>query len=80
MNHPFDEKFSIPDLLRINVFNLVTEGVGHVSNVRIDAANRLNQLVQELRYEEARLHATLPSHAQEVLKGKNILLFRKTSV
>ena len=32
---------------------------------------------KELRYEEARLHSTLPDHAREVVKGKNLLLWAK---
>ncbi len=43
----------------------------------IKSANLINTLSQELRFEEARYHASLPKHAQIVLKGKNILLVQK---
>ncbi|CAE7236604.1 unnamed protein product, partial [Symbiodinium microadriaticum] len=39
--------------------------------------NKLNQMEKELRCEEARLHSTLPDHAREVVKGKNLLLWAK---
>ena len=37
----------------------------------------INQLSQELSHEEARYHAMLPKHAQDVLKGKKILLWKR---
>ena len=75
--HPFDKQFVIPDILRLNIFNLITEGIGFVADVRTKTANLINILSQGLRYEEARYNASLPEHAQTVLKGKNILLFKK---
>ncbi|OLQ11936.1 hypothetical protein AK812_SmicGene4145 [Symbiodinium microadriaticum] len=44
---------------------------------RLRLYNKLNQMEKELRYEEARLHSTLPDHAREVVKGKNLLLWAK---
>ena len=52
------------------------KGIGFVADVRIKPANLINALSQELRFEEARYHASLPQRAQTVLKGKNILLLR----
>ena len=75
--HPFDKQFLMPDILRLNVFNLVTKGIGFVAKVRTDSASLISKLARELKYEEARYHASLPQHAQTVLRGKNILLFRK---
>ena len=76
--HPFDKQFVIPDILRLNTFNLTTKGIGFGADVRTKSANLINTLSQELRFEEARYHASLPKHAQIVLKGKNILLFKRT--
>ena len=59
------------------LFNLMTKGIGFVADVRTKSANLINKLSQELKCEEARYHASLPHHAQKVLKGKNVLLFKK---
>ena len=67
----------IPDILRLNIFNLITEGISFVADVRTKSANLINVLSQELRFEEARFHASLPRHAQTVLEGKNIILFKR---
>ena len=75
--HPFDKQFVIPDILRLNIFNLIPKGIGFVADVRAESANLINKLFQELRFEEARYHAALPQHAQTVLKGKNVLLFKQ---
>ena len=75
--HPFDKQFVIPDILRLNIFNLIAKGIGFVADVRTKSANLINMLSQELRFEGARYHASLPQHAQIVLKGENILLFKK---
>ena len=77
LSHPFDKQFVIPDILRLNIFNLLTKGIGFVADVRTKSANLINKFSQELRWEEARYHASLPHHAQKVLKGKNVLLFKK---
>ena len=67
----------IPDILRLNIFNLITKGIGFVADVRTKSANLINNLSQDLKFEEGRYQASLPKHAQTVLKGKNVLLFRK---
>ena len=67
----------IPDILRLNIFNLITKDIGFVADVRTKSANLINMLSQEIRFEGARYHASLPKHAQIVLKGKNVLLFKK---
>ena len=77
LSHPFDKQFVIPDILRLNIFNLLTKGISFVADVRTKSAKLINKLSQELRCEEARYHASLPHHAQKVLKGKNVLLFKK---
>ena len=75
--HPFDKQFVIPDILRLNVFNLITKGISFVARVRTESASLINKLARELRFEEARYHAAMPEHAQTVLRGKNILLFKR---
>ena len=64
--HPFDKQFVIPDILRLKIFNLITKGIGFVADVRTKSANLINKLSQELRFEEARYHASSPKHAQIV--------------
>ena len=67
----------IPDILRLNIFNLSTKGIGFLADVRTKSANLINNLSQELKFEEARYQASLPKHAPTALKGKIVLLFRK---
>ena len=72
--HPFDKQFVI---IRLNVFNLITKGISFVARVRTESASLINKLARELRFEEARYHAAMTEHAQTVLRGKNILLFKR---
>ena len=77
LTHPFDDKFAVEDLTRSNLFELLTKGKSHVAVQRLDFAKKLARWSKELVTEEARYLATLPLHAQKVLKGKKLLLFRK---
>ncbi|CAE6911825.1 gpt [Symbiodinium sp. CCMP2592] len=77
LDHPFDDAAAIDDSARRNIFDLLTEGLSSVAQKRINATKKVNQMAKELSVEEARFHASLPQHAQEVLKGKRILLWRK---
>ena len=77
VKHPFDEKFAVDDITRVNVFELLTEGFRHVAKVRLEFARKVAQMSKELACEEARFHLSLPAHAQEVLKGKRLLLFKQ---
>ena len=77
LTHPFDDKFAVEDLTRSNLFELLTKGKSHVAAQRLDFAKKLARWSKELVTEEARYLATLPLHAQKVLKGKKLLLFRK---
>ena len=76
LNHPFDDSFAIEDLTRQNIFELLTKGISHVANKRLGFARRIATLANELKHDEKRFQASLPPHAQEVLKGKRVLLFR----
>ena len=78
--HPFDEKFAVEDVTRANLFELLTKGRSHVANQRLAFAKKLAVWSKELAPEEARYFATLPGHAQKVLKGKRLLLFKKLLV
>ena len=76
LNHPFDDKFAVEDLTRVNVFSMLTKGKSWVAHQRLNFARRLVTLSKELAPEEARFHLSLPEHAREVLKGKRLLLFK----
>jgi hypothetical protein len=65
---------NIPDGVKSNVFRLLMCGRSHIAKSRIEFAKRFVKLKGELGGEEARLHASLPSHVQTVVRGKNILL------
>ena len=72
--HPFHLESNIPDGVKSNVFRLLMCGRSHIAKSRIEFAKRFVKLKGELAGEEARLHASLPSHVQTVVRGKNILL------
>ncbi|CAE7270056.1 SLC24A2 [Symbiodinium sp. CCMP2592] len=63
------------DAVKRNIFRRLTEGPSAFAEERLRLFNRLNQMEKELRYEEARLHSTLPDHTRELIKGKNLLLW-----
>ncbi|CAE7492473.1 unnamed protein product [Symbiodinium sp. CCMP2592] len=75
LSHPFDTQHCVPDAVKRNIFRRLTEGPSAFAEERLRLYNRLNQMEKELRYEEARLHSTLPDHTREVIKGKNLLLW-----
>lgn len=76
VKHPCVEAFAVEDNARRNLFDLLTKGKSYVAKQRIDFARNMASLAKELQYEEERYFATLPEHAQRVLKGKKLLLFR----
>ena len=75
--HPFLSARPIHDKLKRNVFFILTEGLSSVAKVRVTSIQKLSQMKQELSTAERRCQAPLPQHAQQVLKGKSILLWRK---
>ncbi|CAE7385689.1 unnamed protein product [Symbiodinium sp. CCMP2592] len=75
LSHPFDTQHCVPDAVKRNIFRRLTEGPSAFAEERLRLYNRLNQMEKELRYEEARLHSTLPDHTREAIKGKNLLLW-----
>ena len=76
IEHPFDSKAMLPDALKRNVFELLSQGVNYVARVRLRTMHMVNKLKQELQGEESRFKSSLPLHAQTVLRGKNVLLWR----
>ncbi|CAE7311611.1 gpt [Symbiodinium sp. CCMP2592] len=77
VEHPFDSAFAIDDQTKRNVFELLTMGLLGPARRRMDTQKKLSALKRELAVEEKRYHASLPEHAQKVLKGKNILLWKR---
>lgn len=77
MEHPYDARFAVEDVTRRNLFELLTLGQSFVAQGRLEFARKLAKMSKELAAEEARFHASLPPHAQVVLKGKRILLFKR---
>lgn len=76
LTHPFDNQFVVDDQTKRNLFDLLTGGIARVAQTRLNFAKKLAAMRQELRAEEARFLAAQPAHAQRVLAGKNLLLFK----
>ncbi len=77
LEHPFATRFAIMDDVKKNVFDLAVGGLGKLAKDRLSNMQMITQMSHELSKEEARFHAMLPKHAQDVLKGKRILLWKR---
>ena len=77
LQHPFDSVFAVEDITRKNLFEMLTKGFSFVANKRLQFAKKVACWSKELAAEEARFFATFPDHAQKVLRGKKLLLYRK---
>ncbi|CAK9104190.1 unnamed protein product [Durusdinium trenchii] len=75
--HPCDHLFSVEDNTRDNLFDFLTKGPNYIAKQRIEFARRVAIMAKELQPEEDRFFSTLPMHAQSVLRGKRLLLFRE---
>ena len=75
--HPCDHLFSVEDNTRDNLFDFLTKGPNYIAKQRIEFARRVAIMAKELQPEEDRFFCTLPMHAQSVLRGKRLLLFRE---
>ena len=53
----------MPDVLQNNIRDMWRRGVQQLVDARVNISKRLTQLRHELRFEEARLQASLPPHA-----------------
>ena len=76
VQHPFDSRFSVEDVTRRNLFDMLTKGQSYVAKARLEFARMIAVLSKELACEEARFQASLPEHVQVVVKGKRILLYK----
>ena len=75
--HPFDLYEQVDDLTRSNIFFALSEGPVKLSKWRLQSLIECEKLAGELSSQERDLHAGLPSHLEEVLEGKRLLLFEK---
>ena len=67
LQHPFDGLFAVEDIIRKNLFDMLTKGFSFVANQRLQFAKKVAGWSKELASEEARFFAMLPAHAQKVL-------------
>ena len=67
---------AIDDELAEIIINNLTKGPFEVAKLRLQSINMISKLKSELAAEEARFKLTLPPHAQRVLEGKSLLLWR----
>lgn len=76
-SHPLDTVNAIPDVLKRNIFEMLTLGCHFRSKKRLEFAKRLVKMKEELIHAEAEFQASLPHHVREVLSGKNVILMKK---
>ena len=77
LEHPFDVYDQVDDLTRSNVFFALSEGPVKLSKWRLQSLIECEKLAGELETQERALHARLPSHIEEVVNGKRLLLFER---
>ena len=75
--HPIDFACSIPEVLVSNVVKVLNEGPKLVATRRRLAVLKVKRLAQELAAEESLLHQSLEPELARVLKGKNLLVWKK---
>ena len=75
--HPFDTAFTLDDLTRQNLFNLLTKGPIQVCKDRIQQLIDVQNMATALEAEEKILHDSMPHHIQQVVRGKRVLLWQR---
>ena len=77
LRHPAFDFLIVPDILRRNLFDLLTRGPKAVAESRIGALKDIMKLKLELQPEEDKLRSKLEPHVNEVTAGKALCLFRR---
>lgn len=77
LQHPTTELLVVPDVLRRNVFDLLTLGYDEISRRRGAEIQRMVGLKRDLEQQEQKLRSSVPRHVNAVTKSKNLSLFRK---
>lgn len=75
--HPGSAFNVVPDILRRNLFELMTGGIYAMARKRINFIKRLGIMKKDLESEEKKLLAGMPGHVLDVVGGKPLLLFKK---
>ena len=75
--HPIDFACSVPEILVANVVKVLNDGPKLVNARRRLEVMKVRRLAQELAAEEAKLHQSLDPELAKVLKGKNLLVWKK---
>ena len=77
VEHPFDKFHSVDDISRQNIFNLLVNGPVKTSRERLQSLLEVESSAKQLAEDELGLHRGFPPHIDEVVKGKNILLWER---
>ena len=77
VEHPFDKFDNVDDDSRKNLFDLLTKGPVITSRDRLKKLLEVDSMAKQLAADEEKLHKSFPPHINEVLKGKNILLWER---
>ena len=76
LKHPASLFAIVPDVLRLNLFELFVHGSWHMAKKRINALKDVLEKKKALMGEEEDLRKGLPEHVNEVTRGKSLRLFR----
>ena len=72
VTHPFDAVCAVPDVIRHNVFFLLTKGKVAVARHRLNAVKRLRDIVLNHKAEDDAVLAGLPADVRRVLSDKKL--------
>ena len=75
--HPADTFLTLPDVLKLALFKVVTLGPLELSKLRLQTILDIKQRAVKLDEQEKLLHSSIPKHLQPILKGKRLLLLKQ---
>ena len=77
LNHPFDTLFQPLEEQKRALHFILSSSPQDLVKHRLDAIRHLIDRRKQLAADEAALHESLPTHLKQILKGKQLLLFKE---
>ena len=75
--HPASANLIVPDVLRRNLFNILTTGLATVAKQRANFLREMTELKKKLIAEECKLRGTMSKSVSSVTKEKALVLWRE---
>ena len=75
--HPLDEDIKLPQRIAQVIYDWASLGPSNIKERRSQSLRYYKRRLDKLRKEEEELHAKLVPEVSEVIKGKNVLIFKE---